>query len=249
MRVAPSIYLVASGVQGCSLTGDLDCNCWLFDAGRDLVLFDTGAGLHVDRIFAVLREDGLAADRLTHAFLTHAHADHSGGADEIRQRTGCKLLCSQATAELLSKGEDAFSLTAARRAGVYPLDYRFRQPVPDVVFAPDQVLTIGAIRITAIPTPGHSLDHTSFLVEQPNGTALVTGDAMMHSGRIIYQNIHDFDVRQSAESIRRLATLEFDALLPGHGLFVRTGGHRHVGAAIMHMDQLKTPRPIDFVPL
>ena len=249
MRVAPNIYLVASGIQGCSLTGDLDCNCWLIDAGCDLVLFDTGVGSHVDRLFEVLREDGLAIDRLAYVFLTHAHADHSGGADEIRQRTGCRLFCGEATAELLGKGEDAISLGAARRAGVYPSDYLYRRPVPDAVLASGEAMSIGTLRVTAIPTPGHSLDHTSFLVEQPDGTALVTGDAMMHSGRIIYQDIHDFDVRQSAGSIRRLAALDFDSLLPGHGLFARTGGRRHVEAAITHMDQLKTPRPVDFVPL
>ncbi|WP_158818946.1 MBL fold metallo-hydrolase [Methylocapsa sp. S129] len=249
MRVAPNIYLVASGVQGCSLTGDLDCNCWLVDAGQDLVLFDTGAGLDVDRIFAVLREDGLSPDRLTHVFLTHAHADHSGGAAEIKQRTGCKLLCSAPTVELLGKGEDAFSLAAARKAGVYPPDYVYRRPAPDIALSSNQTTNIGNCRITAIPTPGHSLDHTAFLVEQPDRAALVTGDAMMHSGRIIYQATYDFDVGHSAESIRRLATFNFDLLLPGHGLFVRTDGRRHVEAAITHMSQLKTPRAVDFIPL
>lgn len=249
MRVAPNIYLVGSGVQGCSLTDDLDCNCWLFDVGGDLILFDTGAGLDVDQIFAVLREDGLAVERLTHVFLTHAHADHSGGADEIKLRAGCQLLCGGATAELLGKGEDAFSLAIARKAGVYPPDYVYRRPTPDTVLNANEVLAIGSARITPIATPGHSLDHVSFLVEQAGGTALVTGDAMMHSGRIIYQDIYDFDVRQSADSIRRLAALDFDTLLPGHGSFVRTGGRRHCAAAIAHMDQLKTPRAVDFIPL
>lgn len=249
MRVAPNIHLVASGVQGCSLTNDLDCNCWLFDVGGGLILFDTGAGLDVELIFAVLREDGLAPERLTHVFLTHAHADHSGGADEIKRRAGCELLCGKATAELLGKGEDAFSLAVARKAGVYPPDYVYRRPTPDTVLNADEAVSIGNARVTLIPTPGHSLDHGSFLVERADGTALVTGDAMMHSGRIIYQDIYDFDVRQSADSIRRLAALDFDTLLPGHGLFVRTGGRRHCEAAITHMDQLKTPRAVDFIPL
>ncbi|MGI3900699.1 MAG: MBL fold metallo-hydrolase [Janthinobacterium lividum] len=249
MRVAPNIHLVASGVQGCSLTDDVDCNCWLFDVGGALILFDTGAGLDVDGIFAVLREDGLAPERLTHVFLTHAHADHSGGADEIKRRTGCKLLCSPLTADLLGKGEDAFSLTAARRAGVYPPGYVYRRPVPDAVLTPDESMSVGDVRVSAIATPGHSLDHTSFRIEQGGVASLVTGDAVMHSGRIIYQDIYDFDVRQSADSIRRLASTTFDTLLPGHGLFVRTGGRRHLEAAIAHMDQLKTPRAVDFIPL
>jgi len=98
-----------------------------------------------------------------------------------------------------------------------------RLPEPDIILTADEALSIGNVRVSAIATPGHSLDHTSFMVEQASAVALVTGDAMMHSGRIIYQDIYDFDVRQSADSIRRLATFEFDTLLPGHGLLSGPG--------------------------
>jgi len=247
MRVAPSIYLVASGPQGCSLTNDLDCNCWLFDAGGHFVLFDTGAGVGIDAIFDEMRDDGLAPEKLTHVFLTHAHGDHSGGAFEIKKRSGCQVWCGELTAGLLAEGEDAISLGAARAAGVYPVDYIYNPPVPDAVFRPEAPILIGTLKITPIVTPGHSLDHTSFLVEQATSTALVTGDAMLHSGRIIYHGTYDFDVGQSADSIRKLATLDFEVLLPGHGIFVRRGGRRHVDAAVAHLDQLKTPLAAEFV--
>jgi hydroxyacylglutathione hydrolase len=247
MRIAPNIYLVASGVQGCALTHDLDCNCWLFDAGESLVLFDTGAGLDVDAIFAVMGEDGLSSDKLSHAFLTHAHGDHSAGACEIKERTGCQIVCSRLTAGLLEAGESAFSLDVARRAGVYPADYVYRRPTPDSIFSEGDAVSIGRLTIEPVATPGHSLDHFSFLVRQLGLAALVTGDTMLHSGRIIYQDIYDFDVLQSANSIRRLGALDFEMLLPGHGIFVRHGGRRHVAAAIDHLDQLKTPRPVEFV--
>ncbi len=249
MRVAPNIYLVGSGVQGCALTQDLDCNCWLFDAGDGLVLFDTGAGLDVDAIFAVMHEDGLSPERLSHAFLTHAHGDHSAGASEIKQRTGCQIVCSRLTADLLAAGESAFSLDVARRAGVYPDDFVYSIPITDRIFSGEESLAIGRLGIQPVPTPGHSLDHFSFLVRQPGLDALVSGDAMLHSGRIIYQNIYDFDVLKSANSIRRLGTLDFEALLPGHGIFVRHGARRHVDAAIADLDRLKTPRPAEFVNL
>jgi hydroxyacylglutathione hydrolase len=248
MQVAPNTYLVASGAQGFGLTQDLDCNCWLFDAGDDLVLFDAGAGLDVDGLFARMKEDGLALERLTYVFLTHGHGDHSGGAFELKDRTGAKLVCGVATRSLLDKGESAISLDVARAAGVDPVDYRYRPPSPDETIEAGAVFDIGTLRIVAIDTPGHSLDHMSYLVEMQAGAAcMVSGDAVFHSGRIIYQGTYDFDVRQSAQSIRTLATHEFETLLPGHGVFARRRGRRHVEAALRQIDQLKTPRAIEFV--
>ncbi|MDX8465685.1 MBL fold metallo-hydrolase [Mesorhizobium sp. VK23B] len=246
MRIAPNIYLVASGVQGCSLTNDLDCNCWLFDAEDVYLLFDTGAGVDVPSILREMQDDGLNPEKLAYAFLTHGHADHSGGAFEIKRLLGCTLLCSELTAGLLLKGEEGISLAAARSAGVYPHHYRYRQPIPDVAFERGASFDLGNATVTSLPTPGHSLDHTSFVIEQNGFRALVTGDALLHSGRMIYQKTYDFDVGRSCDSILSLSQVAFDALLPGHGLFARTGGHRHVDAAAALIDQMRTPLAVDF---
>lgn len=246
MRVAPNIYLVASGVQGCSLTNDLDCNCWLIDAGSVYVLFDTGAGVDVPAILREMQDDGLNPEKLTYVFLTHGHADHSGGAFEINRRLGSTVLCSELTSQILLKGEDGISLAAARAAGVYPHHYKYHQFAANVAFEPHASFDLGNVTVRSLPTPGHSLDHTSFIIEQGGLRALVTGDALLHSGRIIYQRTYDFDVGRSCDSILSLSQLAFDVLLPGHGLFARTGGRRHVDAAAALIDQMRTPVAVDF---
>lgn len=247
MRLAPNIYLVASGVQGFSLTDEYDCNCYLFDVGDELILFDSGAGIDVGAILSVMRDDGLDPTKLSHLYLTHGHGDHSGGASRLSRETECRIVCSAKTASLLQDGERALSLDKAISAGVYPPGYVYARPKPDVIFDDETRHSIGSLVITPIATPGHSMDHHSFLVEHDGVAALVTGDAMLHSGRIIYQNTYDFDVQASGESIRRLANYDFDVLLPGHGTFVLREAQRHVAAAIARLDQLKTPIPVEFI--
>src|SRR5579875_2234545 len=120
MRIAPGIHLVASGALGVDLTDPLDCNVWLVDSGEGLVLFDAGAGRDIAALLAAVRQDGFDPSRITHLFLTHGHADHSGGAAPLADRLpGLSIHCGAATAALLAQGQEAaISLDLARTAGV-----------------------------------------------------------------------------------------------------------------------------------
>jgi glyoxylase-like metal-dependent hydrolase (beta-lactamase superfamily II) len=245
MQIEPNLYVVGSGRAGFDLTDGFDCNLYLFNAGATYVLFDAGAGMGTDQILEICRCDGLDVNRIQHLFLTHAHGDHAGGAAHLRDRLPITVYASAATAKMVSTGdEEAVSMPAARKAGIYPTDYVYRACPVERVLAPEEVVTIGNLRIEMIPTPGHSHDHTSYLVTSGGKRYLVGGDAIFFGGKVVWQHIYDCSVPETNASILRLATYDFDALLPGHLNFSLRNGKRHVLAACAIIERLGCPPSI-----
>ncbi len=150
-----------------------------------------------------------------------------------------------ATAALVAAGDEAaISLDRARRAGVYPADYRYRACPVDSVLQEDEPLRIGDMHDPPDRHPGHARDHVSYLVETPSRTMLLAGDALFHGGKVAIQDIVDCDIAATCATIRRLATLDFDALLPGHLAFSLNNGRRHADAALGYVDRLLCPPSI-----
>ena len=231
MRVSSHVHLVASGAAGFSLTDALDCNTWLIETGDGLAMFDTGAGRDVGALVAEVQAGGLDPAQLRHIFLTHAHADHSGGAAALLERAPSRITLHagrEAEARMESDDETRISLDRARRLGVYPSDYRWRGAVVGNVIKDDEIVRIGDATIRLLETPGHSDDQCPFLVQIQDKTLLISGDAVFAGGKVILQDIPDCSVSATLDSIRRLAALQFETFLPGHGAFAVRDGRRHV---------------------
>ncbi len=88
---------------------------------------------------------------LRYCLETHLHADHITGAGQLRQQRGCQILVPQ----------DAAVIKA------------------DQSLADGEILTLGAVTMQAIATPGHTNAHLAYLVNQ---THLLTGDALLIRG-------------------------------------------------------------------
>ena len=95
-----------------------------------------------------------AGGRLDLILLTHHHADHVGGTDEIRARFGCPVVGAAADAHRLPK------LDRAVKEG-------------DTVAIGDAVGRV-------IETPGHTMGHIAFYY--PDGHALFCGDTLFSLG-------------------------------------------------------------------
>ncbi|WP_082533182.1 MBL fold metallo-hydrolase [Devosia sp. Root413D1] len=240
MNLDDDLHLLMSGGLGFDLTDPLDCNVYLVRAGDGWLMFDAGAGRS-----AAAALDGLDGITIKALFLTHGHADHSAGAAAVRRRLGVPVLAGAATAKMVAAGDEAaISLVAAKAAGGYPADFAYAACPVDRVLDDGEQVAFGAVTVTAVATPGHSHDHMSYLVEVGTRRMLVSGDALFHGGKVGVQDVYDCSVPQICASVRRLAGLEFEVLLPGHGAFSLRDGRRHAEAAMGYVARMACPPSI-----
>jgi len=238
--------LVGGGNFGFNLSAPLDCHIYLIDGGDDLALVDAGmGGPHGDTegILRNIRADGFDTDKISALLLTHYHTDHAGGAADFHERLGLTVHGTPLAARTLEIGdEDIVSLPFAKAAGFYPADYVYRAcpAVGDLIDG--QSFQVGRLTVTPFDTPGHSAGHVSLLVEGGDRTYLVSGDLVFFGGTIIAQNIPDCSIQEYSASVKKMATVEFDALLPGHLSISLRDGKRHVDLAAAAFNQLLIPR-------
>lgn len=242
MELWPGVHLVGSGRNGFDLSDPFDCHIYLIDGGSEAALVDAGAGIEVRALVEQI-EAAIEPARLTTLLLTHKHADHAGGAAALRERYGLRTVASAHTAEVVAAADmERLSLADAKRAGVYPASYSFRACPVDRVVTDGDLVTVGSMTLRALATPGHCDGHMAFLGEIGGRTALFAGDSLFHGGRVVWQATYDCSVQEHIESIRKLAGVPFDALLPGHLAISLTRGHRHVAAALERIAHLDVPQ-------
>jgi len=214
-------------VSGIHQVDGVNGNCYII-AHKSLTLIDTGLPDSGEKILAYIR-DVMHRDPLEIAdiVITHAHWDHTGGLPAIR---------AAAPKAKISIGEqDACYIDGTRPhpgpKGILGLKIKFRQRhwhpvkiVPDVVLK-DGDRIAGLICVTL---PGHTPGSIGLL----DGTnrAFFCGDILRSDGTAVILGPREFSLDPARElsSLEKLANLEFDLLLPGHGVPLRPGASAKV---------------------
>ncbi len=239
------ISVVGGGATGLGISYALDPNVYLLSGGEELALVDAGAGPGEERILENVRSLGYEPGQIKHIFLTHAHADHAGGAASLAERLEARVYLSELERKALENAdEETLGLSIARRNGYYPEDYRLRPCKVDVALRGDERLRCGDLELAVIPTPGHSTGSVCFLVEAEEGVAVFAGDTVFAGGRISLIVAPGSDLLALQESVASLRGLNVTSLLPGHGIFPLEGGQEHIDQAVEAFSTMLPPRSI-----
>jgi glyoxylase-like metal-dependent hydrolase (beta-lactamase superfamily II) len=160
---------------------------WIVETGTERILIDAGGrpgasggvtqtrfDISPDQALAQqLARRGLTPDDFDRVLLTHLHGDHIGGIAEFDPRR-VWVAKSEWAPVAHFPGRLLRFLTAPVPSGFVPRVFDFDGPALLGFPASWPVTADGSI--VALPTPGHSPGHTSFLVRRPEGDVLIAGD-------------------------------------------------------------------------
>lgn len=243
MKLSSDVYLVGGGNLGFNISDAGDCHIYVVDGGDELAIIDSGVGAGIEQVLENVKAEGLDVDKIAHLVVTHYHADHAGGLGKLRRLTGGRTYASKGCAPAIASGdEEAIALAHAKRGGFYPEDYKFEACPIDIAFGEDEEIRVGGLRLVPIDTPGHCAGHASLLLQGRDRTYLFSGDSLFWGGTVILQNIPDCSLQDTVATVEKLATYEFDALLPGHLTISMRDGKRHAAAAAATVRSLGIPK-------
>ncbi len=203
--LTPSVYQLRGG-----------SNAGLIVHSGAAVLVDTG--LDRDTAKKILRHVESLKVKLTAVVITHAHADHFGGAATIRARTGAPVYAVGVEAAIIANPilEPLYLFSGATPAAELRHKFTLAEacPVAGELGTGDQVL--GGVPLTIIPARGHAPDQMMVA----GGGVCFVADACFAPEVLNKHGIPFYvDVDQTAATLAALPSLDghYATFVPGHG--------------------------------
>ncbi|HBE80948.1 MAG TPA: hypothetical protein DDW65_24640 [Firmicutes bacterium] len=207
MELKSGVYLL-EGIKG--------ANCYLIADKEGAYLIDTGMPGNADRIIQEIRSIGHKPEEIRDILLTHPDIDHAGSAAALQFITKAKIAIHE---------NDAPSLTGEREGKKVKgfLGLIFRLMLNNIKFEslrPDLILkdgeTVGPFKVVHVP--GHTQGSICFY--DAAKSVLLVGDALRTDKKglpCLSPDIMNDNSLLAKESLQKLAGLDFQIMLPGHG--------------------------------
>lgn len=139
-------------------------NCYIIadEEKKEAMVIDPAA--EVDRIMETLK---LLEVDLKYIYITHCHADHTGGVNKLRKKTNAKVLIHRIDAENFRNPD----VNLCNLIGTENIEFDADSRVDD-----NDELHIGNLEFKVIHTPGHTNGGSCLYVEKNN--ILFSGDTL-----------------------------------------------------------------------
>jgi hydroxyacylglutathione hydrolase len=183
-----------------------------FVGAPENTLIDAGMPGKADKIISALAQIGVQPLQVKRIIVTHHHWDHVGGLWELKKRTGAEIIAHSRDADYISGKRPR---RAPRRLpgrvmyAIFGLVGARNVPAVEVDRCVNDGDRIGAFVV--VHTPGHTPGHICLL----RGDSLFSGDLLQAISPAFRETPHMLtaDVPTSRVSIRKIAGLEFQAIL------------------------------------
>ena len=198
--------------EGIHKVDGVNCNVYLVEDGKELILIDTGLPRSANKIVKYIRSIGRKPTDISTIVLTHFHIDHVGSVKNLKKISNAKV----------TVGEFDADIVAGKKAAPKPKNLMFRalsSVIKTSPIEPELLLKdndkVG--RLSVIYTPGHSEGSISLFDAERK--VMFVGDAIRFMDDKLTGPPEQFtlDMNKAKDSIGKISTFDFDIMLSGHG--------------------------------
>lgn len=180
-----------------------DSNIYLID--KEL-LVDTGTGIFFPQMKEEIINLGIKPKKIKLIINTHCHFDHTGANKKFRDLCKAKVAIHKADKTALETGEGTIAELFGQKPRIITVDKVLRDG--------DKIKTKN-FTFEVISTPGHTPG--SICLYERDKKILISGDTLFADG-VGRTDLPNGNRKALKESIKRLASLKIQYLLPGHGM-------------------------------
>lgn len=182
------------------------------------LLIDTGLdGDAGRRALRVIEQQGA---RLGAIVVTHAHADHFGGASYLQQRLEVPLYAADLEAAMMEHPiiEPLYLFGGAAPIKGLRKKFTLAEPCEVTRTVAPGPLHIEPFELEIVPLPGHALNQVGVAVYDDGKHVLFCADAIFPEETIEkHKVLFCVDLDATLETIKTLPDLSYDRFAPGHG--------------------------------
>ena len=224
-QILPGLHQVALGVV----------NAFLIEEGDGLTLIDTGYPGDGSKILDAIRGLGKSPSDVRDVIVTHCHPDHAGSLAELLRQTGATSWMHPTDAELVRSGRCLRPVKVAPGFVNAIIGRIIRATAKHEIEPAEVAREVGdgetipvAGGLKAIHVPGHCAGQIALLWPRHDGVLFVADAAANVFGLGLSPVYEDLD--EGRRSLSKLADIDFNAAVFGHGGPILEGASRRFGA-------------------